>query len=289
MREKVQSGGQQDYHDDNYSDQSFDSTQDRKPTKEKKSRPPSTNNSWLQFAKSRQGLGIISIALAATIIFVALPYMQSKVTATTTAVVFTETVFPGDMIDSSKVKEVDAATFNLPVGTVSSKDDVIGLYVTTSAITGDFVTYSRLSSIHPGDDPVLTNLAPDQLAVSISLPSMEQSLSSKLRAGDIIRLFSIGNENDITYAKSPAELQYVEVIAVSDSAGNTVSTYSETTIDTITLAVNQTQASVLIALEHTQTMHAALVSRGDAQTKQAALTAQASYFTDGIGLDGDGE
>jgi pilus assembly protein CpaB len=141
----------------------------------------------------------------------------------------------------------------------------------------------------------LAELPDGMVAISISLPDLAQSVSGKLRQGDIIQLFAVEDNNSFT-AVAPPELQYVEVLAATyvdgtdvqdepaaqDNQGqqNGIASGSQEndTLTTVTLLANEEQAACLAGLEHNATLHAALVVRGDDTAKKAALDAQKEYF-----------
>ena len=80
----------------------------------------------------------------------------------------------------------------------------------------------------------------------------------------------------------PDELQYVEVIAVTDKKGNDDETVTvkpdgeeETELpETVTLLVTPTQANILAELEAEGEIHVALVYRGTAENAQKFISAQ---------------
>lgn len=140
------------------------------------------------------------------------------------------------------------------------------------------------------DDPYLSNLPEDKLAVSVTMQSIAESVSGKLRAGDVVRLFYYPNDaadkSDYN-ARSLPELQYVEVLAATNTRLRDLDTKNdglidaeneEKTISTLTLAVNDQQAAALVGLNQAARLHAALVTRGDEAYKQTVLAAQNDYF-----------
>ena len=80
----------------------------------------------------------------------------------------------------------------------------------------------------------------------------------------------------------PEELQYVEVIAVTDKKGNDDETVTvkpdgeeETELpETVTLLVTPEQANILAELEAEGEIHVALVYRGTAENAQKFISAQ---------------
>ena len=86
----------------------------------------------------------------------------------------------------------------------------------------------------------------------------------------------------------PDELQYVEVIAVTDKKGNDDETVTvkpdgeeETELpETVTLLVTPEQANILAELEAEGEIHVALVYRGTAENAQKFISAQEKLLTE---------
>lgn len=239
--------------------------------------------------------GVISILLGLIISFAGIPMLQLAVSETEQTVCFAQDVKAGTRVTKDLLTTTDLSLYHLPAGAVHDLQAAIGQYVKTDAVAGDIVTTSRLSTDYPSADPQLAGLPDGMVAISISLPDLAQSVSGKLRQGDIIQLFAVEDNNSFT-AVAPPELQYVEVLAATYVDGTDVqdksaaqddqdqqngiasSSQENDTLNTVTLLANEEQAACLAGLEHNATLHAALVVRGDEAAKKAALEAQKEYF-----------
>ncbi len=124
-------------------------------------------------------------------------------------------------------------------------------------------------------------LTGEKRAISITIPSFAGGLSGKLISGDIVSIIAVDfKEQGETVV--PDELQYVEVIAVTDSKGNddetvTVKPDGEEEVElpeTVTLLVTPVQANILAELEAEGEIHVALVYRGTAENAQKFISAQ---------------
>jgi len=249
----------------------------------KKERP---HNDRTPIFRTKVFWGVVSILLGLTIAFVGVPMLQASVTETKQTVCFAQDVKAGTKVTEELLITTDMSLYHLPIGAVHDPQIAIGQYVKTDAVAGDIVTMPRLSTDYPGLDPQLAKLPDGMVAISISLPDLAQSVSGKLRQGDIIQLFAVEDNNSFT-AVAPPELQYVEVLAATYVDGSDVqdkqnATEGESgeddTLSTVTLLANEEQAACLAGLEHNATLHTALVVRGDDAAKAAALEAQANYF-----------
>ena len=125
------------------------------------------------------------------------------------------------------------------------------------------------------------SLTGEKRAISITIPSFAGGLSGKLISGDIVSVIAVDyKEQGKTLV--PEELQYVEVIAVTDSKGNDDETVTvrpdgeeETEPpETVTLLVTPMQANILAELEAEGEIHISLVYRGTAENAQKFISAQ---------------
>lgn len=265
--------------------------QTEKPHKEKKpkiKKPKKLGKINHTFFKTKTFFGLVCMGLALLIAFMALPMLQQKTSQLVPVYCFAQDVNVGAVVSDGMLQEVDMVSYHLPHGTITDKERALGHYVTTDALAGDVVTSGRLSDTFPGSDPQLAALPEGKMVVSVTLPELAESVSGKLRPGDIIQLFAV-IDDDSYNATVPTELQYVEVLAVSDANGADVSDSKpleqsgETeSLNTVTLLVNEKQAAILAGLEHNATLHAALVIRGNEVAKEKALSAQDALFAEEI-------
>lgn len=255
--------------------------------KPKKERTPKDGSRYV-FFRTRTFYGILAIILGVVISLVGIPAIQQQVAETVEVFVFNADATAGSQITEDMLTTVELAAYHLPAGTISDAAAVTGQYLRVDAVAGDFVTGTRLSEEYPGDDPELVCLPEGKVAISISLPDLAQSVSGKLRKGDVIQIFAVDNSSESTTASMPEELRYVEVLAVtyadgidvgdeSDSNGSSSASNNDT-LAAVTLLVNPTQAARLTGLEHKATLYAALVIRGDDARKEEVLAVQDEFF-----------
>lgn len=253
-----------------------------KGKKEKKEKPPSGERT--AFYRTKTFWGVISMLLGLGIAFAGVPMLRSAVAETEPTLCFAQDVRRGTLITADLLTVRDMSTYHMPAGTLRSAQAAIGRYVAVDALAGDVVTDSRLSSGYPGADPQLADLPEGMLAVSVSLPDLAQSVSGKLRQGDVIQLFAV-EESNVYTAIAPPELQYLEVLAVTCQDGTDVqdrdadAAEESDTLATVTLLANVQQAAMLAGLDQNASLHAALAVRGNESAKAAALEKQRDFFT----------
>lgn len=230
--------------------------------------------------RSRGFLGGVSIALALFLAFGVTPLYERMVSEGVTVVVFREAVQIGERVTADMVQEKEMLPRDLPDQYFDSVGDVLGLYVTCGAVEGDIATPSRLSAVDTGSGAELNELPDGMSAISISLPQLSQSVSSKLRGGDVVTLYYVASDGGLT-AAAPPELRYVEVLSVSDAEAldaNAGTDGERGVIATVTLACYPEQAALLAGLDAQANIYAAFVVRNDEEKKTALLTAQSEYF-----------
>lgn len=237
-----------------------------------------------EILRSKYLWGGLSILAALLLTFVVVPMQQSRVATLEPVVVLAKNVAVGDRITADMLTTVEMSVGGIPSRAVMSTSEAVGLYVTTDGLAGDILTSDRLSPEYPTDDPFLVSLPEGKLAMAVSLSALEQNVASKLRAGDVIRLFAVLSDSasDGTQsltAEAVQELQAVEILSITDNEaldiedhGNTVTEVRQ--ISTVVLAVSEKQAARLAALDSNATLYAALVSRGDPDRKAELLAEQ---------------
>lgn len=230
--------------------------------------------------RSRTFYGVLCTILGIVIVLVGIPILKAQTTDIITLMVFSSGAEEGTEITADMIQTATMANYNLPEGYVVDEEQVVGQYLTADVIPGDIVTTARVTESHPGDNPELGSIPAGKMALSITLNGMNQSVSSKLRAGDVIRILSYIDSSgaEQNTAEAYVELQYIEVVSVSNDGGQPVvdgaDEDSDNMVDTVTVLVTESQARLLVALEHSADVQAALVIRGDAEAKEAALAIQ---------------
>lgn len=254
--------------------------------KKEKSEKAQKDGRQASFFRTKTFFGIVCIILGLAVALAGVPVLRAQVVDTVKVVTFAADANAGTIITADMLTLNEVSSYHLPVGTIIEESEAVGKYLRVDAVAGDYVTVSRLSSQYPGDDPYLLELPEGKVAISVPLPDLAQSVSGKLRAGDIIQLFAASANSESLTADAPPELQYVEVLTatyqdgvdVQDGGYDGGNTTSGNTLATITLVVNPRQAATIAGLQKQATLYTALVIRGNDTRKAAALAAQDAYF-----------
>ena len=235
----------------------------------------------MKLLKNRTVLGVICIALSLIICFAITPLFNAAKDQTTEIVRMKKDVKIGQEITAKDIEVVEVGAYNLTSEVIRSSEEVVGKYVSSELLKGEYVLPSKISDTPASENAYLYNLTGEKRAISVTIPSFAGGLSGKLISGDIVSVIAVDfREKGETVV--PDELQYVEVIAVTDKEGYdegevVVTADGEEEADlpeTVTLLVTPEQASILAELEAEGEIHISLVYRGTADNAQKFIAAQ---------------
>ena len=241
----------------------------------------------MKLLKNRTVLGVICIALSLIICFAITPLFNAAKDQTTEIVRMKKDVKIGQEITAKDIEVVEVGAYNLPSEVIRSSEEVVGKYVSSELLKGEYVLPSKISDTPASENAYLYNLTGEKRAISVTIPSFAGGLSGKLISGDIVSVIAVDfREKGETVV--PDELQYVEVIAVTDKEGYdegevVVTADGEEEADlpeTVTLLVTPDQASILAELEAEGEIHISLVYRGTADNAQKFIAAQEKLLSE---------
>ena len=239
----------------------------------------------MKFLKNRTVLGVICIALALIICFAITPLFNASKSSTMRIVRVKNDLKIGQEITAKDIEIVEVGAYNLPSEVVKKSEAVVGKYAAAEMIKGEYVLAAKISDTPASENAYLYGLTGEKRAISITISSFAGGLSGKLISGDIVSVIAVDyRETGETIV--PDELQYVEVIAVTDKKGNDEETTTikpdgeeETSLpETVTLLVTPEQANILAELEAQGEIHVALVYRGTAENAQKFVDAQEKFL-----------
>ncbi|MDD3227924.1 MAG: RcpC/CpaB family pilus assembly protein [Oscillospiraceae bacterium] len=234
--------------------------------------------------KNRIVVGLLCIITALIICFGLTPMFNDALKSKVELVRVTTEIKKGDQITAGMITAVETGGYNLPSDVIYKKEDAIGKYANADLYKGDSILKSKLSDTPQLKNEYLSGLDGTNRAISVTIKSFAAGLSGKLERGDIVSLIA----SDVGEARKtliPDELQYVEIIATTDSSGNDRNIQEQPKdsgdtelASTITVLATPQQARLLAELEQTGKLHAALVYRGGAEDAQKFLDEQAKLL-----------
>ena len=239
----------------------------------------------MNFLKNRTVLGVVCIALALIICFVITPIFNASKNSTASVIRVKNDIKIGQEITANDVETAEVGAYNLPDDVIKKTEDIIGKYASYEMLKNEYAMLGKVSDTPASENAYLYGLTGEKRAVSITIPSFAGGLSGKLISGDIVSVIAVDyKEQGETLV--PNELQYVEVIAVTDKNGNdeetvTVKPDGEEEIElpeTVTLLAAPKQENILAELEAEGEIHLALVYRGEPETANKFISAQEKFL-----------
>lgn len=234
----------------------------------------------MKLFKNRTVLGIFCIAVSLLICFAITPLVNAGLSKKVAIVRFNQMVQEGEQITKNMVDVVEIGNHNLPENVVRNLADVEGKYLTATVYAGDYILTDKISEEPSAENKYLYNLNGEKQAMSITINTFAEGLSGKLKSGDIVSVIApdyLGSGETVI----PAELKYVEVIAVTAKSGYDANTEEQRTEEeekelpsTVTILVRPEQSRLLARLEAEGEIHLSLVFRGEAEKASEFIEAQ---------------
>lgn len=234
----------------------------------------------MKLFKNRTVLGIFCIAVSLLICFAITPLVNAGLSKKVAIVRFNQMVQEGEQITKNMVDVVEVGNHNLPENVVRNLADVEGKYLTATVYAGDYILTDKISEEPSAENKYLYNLNGEKQVMSITINTFAEGLSGKLKSGDIVSVIApdyLGSGETVI----PAELKYVEVIAVTAKSGYDANTEEQRTEEeekelpsTVTILVRPEQSRLLARLEAEGEIHLSLVFRGEAEKALEFIKAQ---------------
>jgi len=229
----------------------------------------------IKYIKNRYVIFALCLILAGVIAFVIVPKSNKSMAELVDVVKVTRQIEKNTQIteDMLEIKQLpkQAVTEN----TITDKKKIIGKVASVQLLPEDNLVMQKFTDISSVSDKALYEMdGSEKLAISVTVDSLASSVSGKIMPGDVVSVYGFLNETKML--SEYTDLQYVEVIGVSNSSAEELSTRnadSETDSSdkvipsTVTLSVNRNQAQELVILENTSNIHIVFVGRGEISRK----------------------
>lgn len=229
----------------------------------------------MKYIKNRYVIFVLCLILAGVIAFVIVPKSNKNMAESVDVVKVTKQIEKNTQIteDMLEIKQMpkQAVTKN----TVTDKKQIVGKVSNVQLLPEDNLVMQKFTDVGTETDKALYEMDnSEQLAISVTLANLASSVSGKIQPGDVVSVYGFINETK--QLADYTDLQYIEVIGVSNSSAEELSTRnsdSETDSSdkvvpaTVTLSVNRNQAQELVVLENTSSIHIAFVGRGEISRK----------------------
>lgn len=229
----------------------------------------------MKYIKNRYVIFALCLILAGVIAFVIVPKSNKNMAESVDVVKVTKQIEKNTQIteDMLEIKHMpkQAVTQN----TITDKKQIVGKVSNVQLLPDDNLVMQKFTEVGTETDKALYEMDnSEQLAISVTLANLASSVSGKIQPGDVVSVYGFINETK--QLADYTDLQYIEVIGVSNSSAEELSTRnsdSETDSSdkvvpaTVTLSVNRNQAQELVVLENTSSIHIVFVGRGEISRK----------------------
>ena len=229
----------------------------------------------IKYIKNRYVIFALCLILAGVIAFVIVPKSNKNMAESVDVVKVTKQIEKNTQIteDMLEIKQMpkQAVTQN----TITDKKQIVGKISNVQLLPEDNLVMQKFTDVGTETDKALYEMDNSkQLAISVTLANLASGVSGKIQPGDVVSVYGFINETK--QLADYTDLQYIEVIGVSNSSAEELSTRnsdSETDSSdkvipaTVTLSVNRNQAQELVVLENTSSIHIVFVGRGEISRK----------------------
>ena len=227
--------------------------------------------------KNKLFISTACLVLAAVLSFVLLPKMYEDKTATVSVVVLNQTVTEGTEITEKLLSTAEVGAFGLSGAVATDKEQVIGMMATSTIYEGEYLSKNRLVTAEEYKKSASGAVLVDgQFLLALKIPSTSSGLAGQLRGAALVNVYTtVEDENGaIKTEKALSQISVKHVLNSKleslDDLGKRMTEKTDSVKDDadytpvyIVVAVDETQAKTLIALEKAENFHLTLTRAGD--------------------------
>lgn len=229
----------------------------------------------MKYIKNRYVIFALCLILAGVIAFVIVPKSNKDMAESVDVVKVTKQIEKNTQITEDMLEIKQMPKQAVTQSTITDKKQIVGKVSNVQLLPEDNLVMQKFTEVGTETDKALYEMDnSEQLAISVTLANLASSVSGKIQPGDVVSVYGFINETK--QLADYTDLQYIEVIGVSNSSAEELSTRnsdSETDSSdkvvpaTVTLSVNRNQAQELVVLENTSSIHIVFVGRGEISRK----------------------
>lgn len=229
----------------------------------------------MKYIKNRYVIFVLCLILAGVIAFVIVPKSNKNMAESVDVVKVTKQIEKNTQITEDMLEIKQMPKQAVTQSTITDKKQIVGKVSNVQLLPEDNLVMQKFTEVGTETDKALYEMDnSEQLAISVTLANLASSVSGKIQPGDVVSVYGFINETK--QLADYTDLQYIEVIGVSNSSAEELSTRnsdSETDSSdkvvpaTVTLSVNRNQAQELVVLENTSSIHIIFVGRGEISRK----------------------
>ena len=227
----------------------------------------------MKYIKNRYVIFALCLILAGVIAFVIVPKSNRNMAESVDVVKVTKQIEKNTQITEDMLEIKQMPKQAVTQSTITDKKQIVGKVSDVQLLPEDNLVMQKFTEVGTETDKALYEMDnSEQLAISITLANLASSVSGKIQPGDVVSVYGFINETK--QLADYTDLQYIEVIGVSNSSAEELSTRnSDSETDSsdkvvpATVSVNRNQAQELVVLENTSSIHIVFVGRGEISRK----------------------
>ena len=186
--------------------------------------------------------------------------------------VLNKNIAAGDVITADDITVGKTNDSIIAAITVYKQEQLEGKVANRSLSQGNYIF---LTDLHTANAIELESIPSGKEIVAVSVKDIAMDVAYQVKAGDIIRIYSLNKDGEAEIAE---ELMYVEVEDVYNSVGQRISELVDSDADyvpaAVSVIVNSQQAQKIVTIEQKSTAFFSLISRGSIENKEKYLNEQ---------------
>lgn len=227
--------------------------------------------------RNRTLIGVVCILLAILLCFGLTPIFNKLLSGKVEIVRAAVLIPQGTLITDEMIQTVTVGSYGLPDKVIKTHAEAVGKYATAELHPDSYILPSQLEESLKNSAHILSALNGEKWAISVTVTDLANSLSAKIRCGDVVSILAPANNGEAGVIYK--ELKFLEVITSTNKATTDVDEIGVEGEDkipiTITLLANERQAQILAGLSSAKNAHFALVCRKEnTELKESLLTTQ---------------
>lgn len=244
--------------------------------------------------KNRKIIGIVAIVIGVLLATSLIGLNIVQVKQTSAIYITSKNINAGAQITTDDIEKRVILTKDKQSDYITDPNTIVGSYATVDLVANDIITNSKISTTAISTDNQFLSIPSGKQAISFSVSGGADSLSNKLKVGDIIRIYSYDKQKDnvISYDS----LKYVRVANITSSGYQDVegngndgtgknssndNTDDSSSYSTITVIVYTQQVDDLIRIQKNGGAYVTLISRGNDQVAEQLLKEQENLLKKG--------
>ena len=177
----------------------------------------------MKYIKNRYVIFVLCLILAGVIAFVIVPKSNKNMAESVDVVKVTKQIEKNTQITEDMLEIKQMPKQAVTQSTITDKKQIVGKVSNVQLLPEDNLVMQKFTEVGTETDKALYEMDnSEQLAISVTLANLASSVSGKIQPGDVVSVYGFINETK--QLADYTDLQYIEVIGVSNSSAEELST-----------------------------------------------------------------